>query len=148
MTFLAFTVDDQRFALPAADVITVVPAAPLRTMDGTPDWVAGVMPFFDRMLPVIDVSRLHAARAARRAFGTRIVVVRYPRAAGDARPLGLLAERVTDVLEVEPDQWRESGLATPDTPWLGPLARVGDELVQRVALSDLLPEGVRDRLFP
>lgn len=148
MTFLSFTVDDRRFALPATEVISVVPFAPLRQIDGTPAWVAGVLPFFDRLVPVIDLSQLQAARRSRRAYATRIIVVSYPAASGDARPLGLLAEHVTDVLDLAPDRWRAPGIATPETPWLGPLANAAGTWVQQVAVAELLPGAVRDRLFP
>lgn len=148
MTYLAFTIDDRRYALPAADVFTVVPAAPLRAIDGTPAWVAGVLPFFEHLVPVIDLCQLQARRSSRRAFSTRIVVAKYQRGGGEERPLGLLAEQVSDVLDVADTAWRDPGLSLPDTPWLGPLAEVDGDLVQRIRVTDLLPEAVRERLFP
>jgi chemotaxis-related protein WspB len=148
MTVLVFSVDGRRYALDAADVIAVVPNAPLRLIDAAPPWVAGILRFSDQLVPVVDLCQLQAARSSRRAFSTRIVLVRYPRPAGDARTLGLLAEGVTDVADIDPGQWRDSGLATPDTPWLGPLAELGEGLVQRIAIQDLLPPAVRERLFP
>jgi chemotaxis-related protein WspB len=148
MTFLAFSVDDRRFALPAADVVTIVPAAALRAIDAAPAWVAGLLPVGADLVPVIDLCRLHAGRAARHAFTTRIILLRYLRPDGASRVLGLLAEGVADVAEVEPGQWHDAGLARPDTPWLGPLAMVGGALIQRIAIADLLPQAVRDRLFP
>lgn len=149
MTFLVFSINGRRFAIPASDVVTVVPMVPLREIDGTPDWVAGVLPFFGDVVPVLDVCRLHVARASRRAFASRIMLVRYPTAGGDVRTLGLLAEGVTDIADVAADAWRAVGFATPETPWLGPVADVGGGvLAQRIAVSDLLPPDVRERLFP
>jgi chemotaxis protein methyltransferase WspC len=43
------------------------------------------------------------------------VLVRYTRAEDDARVLGVMAEDVTDVLDVAPGQWREPGLGMPET---------------------------------
>jgi chemotaxis-related protein WspB len=148
MTFLSFSIDGRRFALPAADIISVVPAAPLRGIDGAPSWVAGILDYFGDMVPVIDLCALQVARPCRPAFGTRIVIVRYPVRAGVSRPLGLRAEGVTEVLDLEQDQWRETGLATPETPWLGPLAQARAGTVQRITVADLLPDEVRQRLFP
>ena len=148
MAFLVFSVDDRRYALDAADVIAVVPNGPLRPIDAAPPWVAGILGFSDQLVPVVDLCQLQVGRSSRRAFSTRIVLVRYARPAGDERTLGMRAEGVTDVIDVAPGQWRDSGLATPDTPWLGPLAEMGERLVQRIAIQDLLPPAVRERLFP
>lgn len=148
MTFLLFSVDERRFALPATEVVSVVAALPLRAIDAAPAWVTGLLSWSGDLVPVVDLCRLHAGRPARRAFTTRIVLVRYVRPGGDARVLGLLAEGVNEVADVGPGQWRDAGLALPETPWLGPLASVGDGLVQRIVIADLLPQAVRDRLFP
>jgi chemotaxis-related protein WspB len=148
MTFVAFSIDDRGFALPATDVVAVVPAAPLRGIDGAPAWVAGILSWFDEMVPVVDLCALQAGRPCRKAFSTRIVIVRYPAHPGIVRPLGLLAERVTDAIEVDSGRWQEIGLATPETPWLGPMTQGADGAVQRVTVSALLPDEVRARLFP
>jgi chemotaxis-related protein WspB len=146
MTFLIFSIDDRRFALSTDDVVTVVPAGPLQRLDGAPPWVAGVLPALEDLVPVVDICQLQAGRPARRAYSTRVVLVRYPRAAADVRTLGILAEGVTDVADVAPGG--EPGVRLPDTPWLGPLADVGSGLAQRVTIADLVPASARERLFP
>ncbi len=149
MTHLVFSIDERRFALPATEVVAVVPVTPLRAIDGTPAWVAGLLAHLGTLVPVVDLCWLHAGRPARPAFASRIVIARYPRPGGGERHLGLLAEHVTDVAQLAPDAWQDPGLAMPDTPWLGPVADLGGGvLAQRVSVPDLLPQDVRDRLFP
>jgi chemotaxis-related protein WspB len=149
MIYVALAVDDRRFAVLADSVIGVVPSVPLRPIDATPPWVAGVFTHGDHIVPVVDLCQLHAQHPCRRAFSTRILLVHYPAASGEDRTLGLQAERVTEAVSIAKERWRPSGIATPEAPWLGPLAEMPDgTFLQLVTPTDLLPASVRQRLFP
>jgi chemotaxis-related protein WspB len=86
-------------------------------------------------------------RPASRRLSTRMVVVNYA-AAGDApRTLGLIAERATSTLRLEPAQFNESGVSSAKTPYLGPVARDAQGLIQWLTIPHLLPPAVRNVLF-
>lgn len=132
----------EAFAIPAADVLEVVPRVALLPLAGAPDWIAGMMRLRGAIVPVVDLVQRVRGRPASAALSTRIVVVRC----GHGRSLGILAERVTTTAPVtEDDAYR--GLALPGAPYLGVVAIAEDAMVQVLRPRALLPPEVEDTLF-
>jgi chemotaxis-related protein WspB len=147
MLVLTFSIDHARYGLDVNDAVRVMPMPPLRRLEGTPEYVAGVLPMLGRLLPVIDLCALHVGRPCRRAYATRIIVVRCPAPDGGWRDLAVAAEQVTDLVEVDAAKLQDTGVKQPDAPWLGPMAP--DEsgaLLQVVAPDRLITEQVWELL--
>jgi chemotaxis-related protein WspB len=148
VTLLTLSVDDRRYGLDIGVVRAVLPVPPLRRLDHVPAWVRGLFVVRGRLVPVLDVMALHAGRSARAVFGTRVILVDYPDAGGTPRLLGLLAEGVTDMVEVESASLRPTGVAQDGAPWLGKAGvDAGGDLVQVIEIGQLLPVHVQQRLF-
>lgn len=148
MLFLLFHLGDQRYAIPASDVREVLPMVTIRPVAHAPEGVAGVADYRGTPLPVVDLARVVLSRAAEARLSTRLVVVALGDESGHPRLLGLIAERVTEVVHCAAADFQQSGVTNEDAPYLGPMARLDDVLVQRLELSQLLPPAVRDALFP
>ncbi len=136
----------ERVALQAASVLEVVPAVTLHHPAGTPTWIAGVFRFRGVVTPVIDLHHLAVGGACPVRLSTRIVVVEYPTIDGP-RPLGLLAERVTDLRELITTG--PGYLPAPDanSPDLGPLVAEADGVVRMASIGRLVPPAYRGALF-
>ena len=148
MMLLSFAVGGERYGIEIRGVRAVMPLAPLRPLDLAPAWAVGVLEIFDRLVPVVDLSRLHGEGSSRRAYSTRVVLVDYAVPGGSPRMLGLVAEEMTDVVDVDAADFRDSGVVQTEAPWLGPLAPDDTgTLLQVVDVERLLPEDVRSRLF-
>jgi chemotaxis-related protein WspB len=140
MLMMVFHLGDDRFALPAGQVDEVVPLAPLRDVPRAPDYVAGLMDYRGRLLPVIDLCRFLLGRPARRHYSSRILVVTTPQR---PEPFGLLAEHVTETLNCTADDMIPSGVTVDEAPYLGDLVRDMHGLIQCIQPDDLLDEKVR-----
>lgn len=148
MTLLGLSAGGKRYGIDVWDVESIVPLPRLTPIALTPPWVAGVFPFFDQLVPVVDLCLLHGGRPARHRLGTRVIVARYTLADGSVKAIGLIAEDVTDIVEAD-EEPRPSGLAAADAPWLGGLVDDREAgLVQMVSPADLLTAQVRALLFP
>lgn len=147
MTLVAFSLGGLRYGIGIEHVSAVLPVPPLRPLAGTPSWVAGLMAFGENLVPVIDLAVAHGGTPAPRAFGTRVMMVRYPLGAGVTCWLGLVAERVSDIVQVDTATLQSAGVRG-SLPWLG---RLGPDdhgrLVQLVEVGELMPEAVRGLLF-
>ena len=55
---LHLRVGEERYALPSASVVEVVPSVALRPVPGTPPEVAGLLAYRGRVVPVVDLPRL------------------------------------------------------------------------------------------
>jgi chemotaxis-related protein WspB len=144
---LVFESAGQRYGLDVADIVEVVPAVPLQPLPGTPPMVAGLCRYRGSLMPVLDVNQMLGGPPAARRYSTRIVVVRYRNQAGAEHLLGLLAERLDHGIDDAAGALTAAAVATPDLPWLGPLASTAGAVTQMVSVHDIVPEPLRNRLF-
>jgi len=145
MKLLVFHIGDDRYGLRLAVVQRVLPLMELKGVPLAPPSVAGLMNLHGDSVPVIDLSRISGLPPARAHFDTRIVLVDYVAPDGAVHTLGLLAERVTGMQDIDP-----AALAAPGVraaPFLGDVAGDAQGMVQLVELEQLLPESLRALLF-
>lgn len=144
MNVLVFHIGSERYALPLAAVLRVLPAARLKALPGAPDYVAGLLDLHGEPVPVIDLSRLGGSPAETVRYDTRILLVDLP-AAGATRRLGLQAERVTGVEALLEAPLDPGVLAAP---WLGAVARgAAGGMLQLIEPARLLAPEVAALLF-
>lgn len=143
MMMLGFQLGGERYALDFAHVVEVVPLARLRPLLQAPAFVAGVLAYRGQLAPIIDLCRLVANREASDRLSTRIILVRHQTA---ARLFGLLAEQVSETLEIDDASFVSSGIRCDGAPYLGGIARGPEGFVQRLLVEHLLPPGVADWL--
>ncbi|KVN41865.1 chemotaxis protein CheW [Burkholderia pyrrocinia] len=138
--FLLFELDGERYALDAATIDAVLPLASAKAVPGAPPWVAGLLMRDGVPVPVIDVPMLALGRPAHALRSTRLVMVRQR--ADDAvareRVFGLIVERATQTMRIDRGAFRATGVATPRTRWLGPVANTPDGIVQQVSVCDMI----------
>ena len=146
MKVLLFHIGRDRYGLPLARIVRVLPLLELKQLPLTPAYVAGLMDLHGTPVPVIDLSRLAGLPAAAAQFDTRIVIVDYRAPGGEStHALGLLASQVRGIADIDPLRLEDSGVAT--APFLGQVASDADGIVQLVELEHLLPADVRALLF-
>ncbi len=144
MNVLVFHIGPERYALPLAAVLRVLPAARLKALPGAPDYVAGLLDLHGAPVPVIDLSCLGGSPAETVRYDTRILLLDLP-AGGAVRRLGLQAERVTGV-EVLLDAPLDPGVLA--APWLGAVARgAAGGMLQLIEPARLLAPEVAALLF-
>lgn len=146
--YLTFRLGNDRYALAAGEIVEVLRLQALKGIPQAPGWVAGILAYRGRLVPVVDLTARSVGRPASRRSGTRIVVVHYrPGTGGDSQLLGLVLERATSTVRLPDAGFEQPGIDCGDAAYLGPVHRTGD-LVQEVAVAGLLPEDVRALLFP
>lgn len=148
MLFLLFHLGSDRYALPARDVVEVLPLVGLKDLPGAPRGVAGLMDYRGESVPVVDLTALALGQPAARRVSTRLLMVRYALPDGGERLLGLLAERATETLRKPPAEFQPAGVRTGGAPYLGPVAADRRGLIQRVEVAALLTPELRAALFP
>lgn len=137
---LACAAGTLRFAIPACNVVRVLPRQTLLPVPGAPQAVAGMLRYLDQLIPAIDLCQLMLNRNALACPATRMVIVDLAALqshAHAAKWLVLIAEDVLDLIEVEAS---ETALSLPDAPWLGDFAKTAQSSLQWLALEKLMPE--------
>ena len=140
--FLVFYIGDERFALPATDVVEVLPRLPLKPVAHTPIWVAGVFSHRGQMVPVIDISAMTFGQASVARTSTRLVLVNYR-----GQVLGLMLEQASDTVRCDPAEFQPYGVDNHDAPYLGPVRKDHLGLLQWLSVDDLLSPAESALLF-
>ena len=146
MLALGFEVGGARYAVRCSELLDVVPRVPLREVPHAPDYIPGQFTFRGAVTPVVDLTMLMTGRRSDDRLSSRILVAAYP-AGGTLRALGLVAERATEAVRLE-GVGVPPGIEVPEAPYLGELHFDGHHVVQLVRIVELLPDELRDRLFP
>ena len=144
MLFLLFHLDRDRYLLDVREIIEVLPLIDLMPLPQAPPAVAGILNYRGTLVPAIDLAQVMLHRPARLRLHTRIILVHYPDASGATQLLGLIAERVTETLRRDSNDFSASGVTVPH---LGTVASDAEGLAQRIKVCELLPTPVRQLLF-
>jgi len=148
MLMLLFQLGDGRYAIPAGEVLEIAPQVELETIAMAPDCVCGLFNYRGLHVPVVDLCQLVNNSPCRDSFTSRIILANYPLSDGTQRILGLLAERVTETVNIDEDAFTSTGMNMEQAPFLGNAVRCEPGLVQRITVSELLPEAIQSQLFP
>ena len=140
--FLVFHIGDERYALPATDVVEVLPRLPLKPIAQAPVWVAGVFAHRGQVVPVIDISAMTFGKTAVARTSTRLVLVNYR-----GQLLGLMLEQASDTLRCNPADFQPYGLDNRDAPYLGPVRKDQHGLLQWISVDELLSPAVSALIF-
>ena len=167
MLFLLFQLGADRYALPAQDVVEVLPLVALKHVPHAPHGIVGLLNYRGQPLPVIDLSLLALGRPVAHRVSTRLLVIRWvfedsKTFRGETRPfsnvaqtqsnpparlLGLVVERATEAINKDPKDFQPAGVVSADAPYFGPVAPDPRGFIQRVELDALLNDELRTALF-
>jgi len=101
--YLTFKLDDEVFALDVAKVREILEYIGITKVPQTPDFMRGVINLRGSVVPVIDLRLKFGMSATARTVNTCIIVVEVDQE-DEALVLGLLADSVQEVIEMEPEQ--------------------------------------------
>lgn len=148
MLHLAITIGEQRYAIPGRDIERVVPLVRLRKIPRTPNYIAGLLSYRGSVVPVVDLCSLIANRPAEPRLDSRIILVRYTPNSETNHRLGLIAEQVTDTVDLNEKSKVAGGVHVPNVEYLGRFASLDGMLIQEVVTNKLLPPDLLRLLFP
>lgn len=137
-----------RYAIPARDIVEVLPLVALKSLPCAPRGVAGLLDYRGVSVPVVDLSALALDAPAARRVSTRLLLVNYLLPRGGTRLLGLLAERTTETMKRDPADFHPADVANGGARYLGPVVHDPRGLIQRIEIAALLTAELRAALFP
>jgi chemotaxis-related protein WspB len=158
MMLLSFTAGANRYAVEIKRVVELIPKVTLRLVPHAPPFLAGLLGYRGKVIPVIDLSSLLGAAPCRDCLNTRIILVDdtpdhqgvadsgwgdscggTPAAERARDPnrmlLGLVAERVSDLTQVHREQLVTSPLQMREAPYLGAIVQTDDGIIQLITVE-------------
>ena len=147
MLLILFQIGAHHYGLNTDNIVEIIPAIPLRSLPGTPEYLAGIFDYRGEIVPVIDISTLTIKKPAKVRLSTRIILFKFNFEKDQSRIIGLLAENMTDTLEVDPSKIQDTGITASDAPHLGPIIEYEDKLIQCVDIQKLISSELQKKLF-
>jgi chemotaxis-related protein WspB len=144
---LTFRAGESLYAVDARRVIEVVPRVGLRAVPHAPDYLAGLLDFRGKVVPVVDFRVLVGDAPCREALSTRVVLSEITLHDGRERVIGLAAEQVNRVVKIGAEQIASPAMSLEGATYLGAVAHVGGGLVQLVVADRLLSARMQDALY-
>jgi chemotaxis-related protein WspB len=158
MLLLTFTAGGIQYAIDVARIVELVPRVELRKIPHAPPFWAGLLGYRGKVVPVIDLGLLLDAGPCRDCLSTRIILVNDSsgdhnhwnqdreascdetrEAQANPKPtlnlLGLVAEHVSDLTYIRPEQIVPAPVQLPQTPYLGPIVQTDQGIVQLIVVE-------------
>jgi purine-binding chemotaxis protein CheW len=101
--YLTFKLDNEIFATDVAKVIEVLDLTTITQIPRTPDFMAGVINLRGSVVPVVDLRLCFGMSKTENTRNTCIVVVEVM-LENESTVIGVLADSVEEVIDLEPDQ--------------------------------------------
>jgi chemotaxis-related protein WspB len=157
---LTFTVGADQYAIDVARVVEIVPRIELRKIPHAPAFVAGLLGYRGKVVPVIDLGTLLDVGRCQDCLGTRIILVNdspddhghcgqgREGSHGETREarvqpkpelnlLGLVAEHVSDLTDARSEHLLPAAIRLPQTPYLGSIVHTDRGIVQLIMVEKI-----------
>ncbi|HVJ16355.1 MAG TPA: chemotaxis protein CheW [Polyangiaceae bacterium] len=134
MLALLFSAGPHRCALPCRSVREVISCVTLQPLAGAPRHLAGVFSYRGVVTPVADFCLMQSGKPCANRLSSRILLFDYALAGGVPRPVGLLAERVTETRQLS----AQGGAVQADLPFVGRVVVDAGEMIHLLDSQELL----------
>ena len=139
MLFLMVHLGDDRYVLNTGQIKEILPMVHLKRVSQMPPAVAGVFNYRGTPVPVVDLAELTLGRPAQNHLSTRLVLASFADANGDTHHLGMIAERATDTIRLNPMDFGPCGIANGELAYLGPVTADAHGVIQWLDPARILP---------
>jgi len=147
MLILTMNIGKERYGINTDQITEIIPLINLDRIPMIDKMISGIFNYRGRPTPVIDLCQFFGNKACARNQGSRIIIIEPEVANANSRPIGLIAERVTEVLKCESDNLISSGVKSEITPFLGSIFQHGSEMIQLIDTKHILPISIAKQIF-
>jgi len=147
MLLLSFHLGAERYSLAAKDVVEILPLTKLKKIPHAPKFVLGLLDYRGTPVPIIDLCQLTEQRSCNKVLSSRIIILNYLDNNEQFHVLGITAEKVTETINIDENDFHSSGLTLTEAPYLGAIANKDDNMIQFIEVNKLLPKELQSMLF-
>ena len=139
MLLLLFEIGNGRYALDITQIIEIVPLVKFKKIPTAPAYVSGLMNYRGEGIPVIDLCQLIDSVSFDDALSTRIIIVNYPIKNGEHKPLGLIANNVTETIRTKLTKPPPAGVLMDKSLYDGEVTPETTDMIQWFDTKKMLP---------
>jgi chemotaxis-related protein WspB len=139
---LIFRVGEQQFAINTSCIVEVLPAVPLQQVHAISEAIAGLFNYQGDIVPVINLNHLLGEADPALNLNRRIILIRQSQADEQEKVFGLLVEKITETLAIEPSELHHDDELNHlfQNPYLGETFLHQNNIFQRLLPEHLLSD--------
>jgi chemotaxis-related protein WspB len=148
--FLKIQIGGAGYLLAAARIVRVLPLTDVKRIPHVPAAIAGCFDYQGTVVPLIDLTELVLGRPAPRHLSTRVILVPFGPGKGPGggdNLLGLMAEKATETIRIDPSQFTASGVTSNAAPYMGSVKSIDGRMLQQIEVTRLLSGELSAMLF-
>lgn len=130
---VAFTIDDQEYAINILDVQEIIRILPITRVPKAPAYLEGVINLRGNVIPVIDVRKRFNLTPWNETESSRIIIVR-----SDDITTGLIVDRVSEVIRLSETDFEKAPDITGSQDLVVSVGKVGERLLLFLNLAEVL----------
>lgn len=146
MLLVKFKIGNEYYAINTDDIIEIVPALSFKTIPGTPSFFSGIFDYRGQLIPVIDITQLTLDKPSIIYLSTRVILLNFS-FKNTKTILGLMAEDVTDVIDIPESAFQNTGITSQNAPYLGPVCKYEGIFIQLIQIDKLLSPDIQKKIF-
>lgn len=135
MLVLLFYIGTEMYACNTEFVIEVLPKVHLKKTLHVPEYIVGYMNYGNMPVPVIDLCQYFENRSSSNSMHTRILLLKNPNPHEAKHFLGLIAEKITEIIEKESSDFMDSGLQVKNSAHFGGVLNYNKSAVQFIHIE-------------
>lgn len=138
MLYLTLSVNEEKYAIAANHVVEVLPMLKLFHVPLVEQYIAGIFDYRGERVPVIDLSKLLLHSPCSESLSSRIILIRYAVEQTKSMIVGILAENVTESIQLDAASFISTGLKTSHGDFLKGVSSSKYGLIQLIDPNELL----------
>lgn len=142
MLYIVFKIGDDRYAIEASKIEEVLPSLKVRPLQNTENYIIGVIDYYGRVVPIIDMTILALGKPSQELLSTRILLIKTK--SNNSHLIGLLAEGLTDTISLDEKQFQDITGIPKDKPYLGKVMEQDNNLIYIIDLDALLLSSIKN----
>lgn len=130
---LIFTLDELNYALPLPAVVKVIHAMETLRLPKSPEIISGIINVQGQIIPVVDIRKRFGLSDRETDPDDRMII-----ADTGKRKIAMFVDTVTDIKDLSPRQFSDSGKTLPFAGYIKGVAKVENELILIYDLEQFL----------
>jgi chemotaxis-related protein WspB len=146
MLLLTMNIGTERFGIDATHVIEVIPLVKLEHVPRVDHCISGIFNYRGVPVPVIDLCVFFDNRRCRNNLSSRIILTQITMPDGSQKTIGLLAERITEVIKCDSKDFNKSVINSANAQFLQYLYQRENEILQIIDVKKVIPDSISRQL--
>ncbi len=147
MLILTMNIGKERYGINTDQITEVIPLINLDQIPMVDKIISGIFNYRGKPTPVIDLCQFFEKRTCTKNQGSRIIIIEPEAENLNSRPIGLIAERVTEVLKCNENELISSGIKSEKTPFLEKIYKHNNEMLHLIDTRHILPISIAKQIF-